>query len=261
MLEPFVPPHLNGPDFYLAAMGRSGSTMICNWLTLPPEQMVFVEPSFLAAQNTRLLRIQLANFGMAVSDWEWDLQDGSAAERFERIMAPRLRGRRWAWKEVLGSEHLAVIDQLAPPRVLISVRDILDVALSFFEKHRAQDNLHRFDDQWVVDYCERESAGLLALQRKLQARSIPHAVIRYEDFTRSEASRNDVCAFLGWQGGGAADMHLDQFDRSFEIERHGGDVSSRLRQPAQRHLGAAEQALAHSIAEKCSSYQSTFGYA
>ncbi len=261
MLKPFVPPHLNGPDFYIAAMGRSGSTMISNWLTLAPDRLVFIEPSILDIRNTRLLRIQLANFGMAVSDRDWDAEDDTAAGRFERIMVPRLRGKRWALKEVLGSEHQAIIDALAPSRILISVRNILDVALSFFEKHRTQDNLHRFDDQWVADYCGRESAGLLALQRELQARSIPYAVIRYEDFTCSEASRNDVCAFLGWQGGGATDMHLDQFDRSFEVERHGVKVSPRPRQPAQRHLGAAEQALAHSIAEKCSSYQSIFGYA
>jgi hypothetical protein len=261
MPKPFLPADFNAPDFYLAAMGRSGSTMVCNWLTLPPDQLVFVEPSFLDVRNTRLLRIQLTNFGMAPSAGEWDLQDPSATTRFERLMVPRLAGKRWGLKEVLCSEHRSVIDRLAPRRVLISVRNIFDVALSFFEKHRAQDNLHRFNDDWVSDYCLRESAGLLALQRRLRSQSVPFAVIRYEDFARSEAARKDLSAFLGWRGGGATDLHLDHFDRSFEVERHGGAVSPRLRGWAERNLGRAELNLAHSIEENCSEYQGAFGYA
>jgi hypothetical protein len=234
--------------------------MVCNWLTLAPEQLVFVEPSFLDVRNNRLLRIQLANFGMAPSDREWDEEDASAAARFRRLMAPRLTGRRWALKEVLCSEHNAAIDKLSPSRILISVRNIFEVAVSFFEKHRVQDNLHRFDDQWVADYCVRESRGLVALRRQLLGRSIPSSTVRYEDFTRSEAARHNVSGFLGWKGGGATDLHFDHFDRSFEVERHGEAVSSRLRTRAERNLGPDELALAHLIEERCTDYQREFGY-
>jgi len=261
MPEAFLPSGIDRPDFFLAAMGRSGSTMLCNWLTLPPDQLAFVEPSFLHARNTRLLRIQLANFGMGPSEAEWDQQDTSAAARFERLMAPRLAGRRWGLKEVLCSEHSSVIDRLVPRQVLISVRDILDVALSFFEKHRAQDNLHRFDDSWVNDYCLRETAGLVELQQQLQSQSVPYSIIRYEDFTQSEECRNQLSEFLGWRGGGATDMHLDHFDRSFEVDRHGAAISPRLRGRSERNLGKRELMLARSIAENCSEYQRTFGYA
>jgi hypothetical protein len=260
MPEAFLPPDVGRPGFYLAAMGRSGSTMVCNWLTRAPDQLVFVEPAFLDIRNTRLLRIQLANFGMASTDDEWGKEDSSAAARFRRLMAPRLAGRRWALKEVLCSEHGAAIDKLAPSRILISVRNIFDVALSFFEKHRAQDNLHRFDDQWVADYCVRESKGLVALRRQLSGRSIPSSIIRYEDFTRSEAARHNLSDFLGWKGGGATDSHFHQFNRSFEVARHGEAVSSRLRTRTERNLGADELALAHSIEERCTEYQREFGY-
>jgi hypothetical protein len=94
--------------------------------------MVFIEPSFLSRANTRLLRIQLADFGMPVTDEEWAAVDHSAADRFARLMGPRLRGRRWAVKEVLCSEHHAALDAFSPPRVVMSVRSIDDVALSFF---------------------------------------------------------------------------------------------------------------------------------
>ena len=260
MPESFLSPDLNRPDFYLAAMGRSGSTMMCNWLTIPPDQLVFIEPSFLDLPNTRLLRIQLTNFGMAVSDTEWNMPDRSAAERFERLISPRLAGKSWGLKEVLCSQHRPVIAQMAPGRVVISVRHILDVALSFFEKHRAQDNLHRFSDDWVADYCLRESAGLIELQQQLQSSSIPMTAIRYEDFTQSEQARRDLACFLGWNGGGNTDMHLDHFERWFEVDRHGKGVSSRLRERGERELDASQLALAHSIEEKCAEYQRAFGY-
>jgi hypothetical protein len=260
MPDPFLSPNLNRPDFYLAAMGRSGSTMMCNWLTIPPDQLVFIEPSFLDLPNARLLRIQLANFGMAASDEEWDAPDQSAVERFERLIAPRLASKSWALKEVLCSQHRPVIDRLAPCRVLISVRNIFDVALSFFEKHRDQDNLHRFSDGWVADYCLRESAGLVELQQQLRFSTIPTAVIRYEDFTQSEAARRDMTDFLGWDGGGATDMHLNHFDRAFEVERHGSGVSSRIRECGKRELHPSAVALAHSIEQKCAEYQRAFGY-
>ncbi len=260
MAEPFLPKGTDRPDFYIAAMGRSGSTMLCNWLTAAPDHLVFVEPSFLRLPNTRLLSIQLDHFGIGPSEQEWSFQDQSADARFERLMAGRLAGKRWGVKEVLSSEHGASLDRLTPRRVLISVRNIGDVALSFFEKHRLQCNLDRFDDQWVVEYCLREAAGLVAFRGELETKSIPFMVVRYEDFTRSESYRQEVAQFLGWRGGGATDAHLDRFDRAFEVERHGTGVSPRNRPVAERMLGERERALADKIGQQCSEYQRAFGY-
>lgn len=260
MAEPFLPPGTQRPDFYIAAMGRSGSTMIANWLTSSPRHLVFVEPSFLSLPNTRLLRIQLENLGLGPSDEEWDVEDGSAASRFARLMAPRLAGRRWAVKEVLCSEHVATLDQLCPRKVLITVRDMHDVALSFFEKHRLQGNLARFSDEWVAEYCTREAAGLIALRDELLRRSIPFEIVRYEEFTQSEETRHRVAAFVGWPGGGATDANLDRFDRSFEADRHGSQISSRNRQASERDMDGSLHILADSIKQQCGEYQRAFGY-
>ena len=40
---------------YLAATGRSGSTLVANWLTLPPDQVVLLEPELLAGLRHRSL--------------------------------------------------------------------------------------------------------------------------------------------------------------------------------------------------------------
>jgi hypothetical protein len=255
-----LPPGVGPPDFYVAAMGRSGSTMLCNWMCRPPGQLVFIEPFFLRPTNPRLLRIQLTDFGLAASDGEWAQRDEPGPDRFRRIMGPRLAGKQWAFKEVLAEEHSAAIAAFAPPRVLLTVRNLRDVALSFFEKHRIQTNLDRFDDAWVRDYCVRESEGMVRLLKRLLAEGIPHRIVRYEDFTRSEAERRAVAEFVGWEGGGRVDSHLDRFDRQFEVERHGAQISSRLRSAGERALGAAEHALAGDIAKQATEYQREFGY-
>ncbi len=261
MPDSFLGEGVSGPDFYIAAIGRSGSTLLSNWLTRPPDRLVFIEPFFLRTSNPRLLRIQLANFGLPVDDQDWSRGDTDAAQRFRRIMGPRLIGRRWAFKEVLCEEHFKILDAFAPPRVVITVRNIADVALSLFEKHRLQNNLDRFDDAWVSEYCLRESAGILEYQELLARRGIPFHVLRYEDLIRSDAARLGVADFVGWEGGGVIDSHLAQFDRGFEVERHGREVSGQARDRAERRLGARQLETADGIAERCSSYQSAFGYA
>jgi hypothetical protein len=260
MAERFLPDAVDPPDFYVAAIGRSGSTMLCNWLASPPERLVFNEPFFLRPQNSRLLRIQLEDFALAVTDEEWAERDESAAERFDRLMAPRLAGRRWALKEVLSEEHVRALDALIPARVLITVRDIADVALSFFEKHRTQGNLDRFSDDWVWRYCIKESAAIVDYRRLLKAQAIPHRIVRYEDVVSCEVERIAIAEFVGWPGGGPTAAHFTAFDRAFEVERHGRSISNRNRSAADRNLSFAEFRLSEEIAEQCNDYRNEFGY-
>lgn len=257
---PSVADALPRPDFYIAAIGRSGSTMLSNWLSRPPERIVFMEPFFLRAANSRLLQIQLANLGMQITEEEWATSDATPLDRFRRLMGPRLSGRRWAAKEVLCEEHEAMTRTFAPPRVLVSVRDIEDVALSFFEKHRLQDNLDRFGDDWVADYCRRETAGLLAYLAGLDEAGVPYRIVRYEDFTASEQERRALCEFVGWPGGGDVAANLDDFGRGFEVDHHGTQVASSGRPRETRSLAPEVVASAAMIAEACANYQRRFGF-
>lgn len=248
------------PDFYIAAMGRSGSTMIANWLTVPPDQLVLIEPFLFSLNNPRMLRIQLENLDLAASDEEWDFPDVTWQDRFRRLFVPRLSDVRWAFKEVLGLEHARVIDSFAPSRVVVTVRDIRDIAASFFEKHRIQNNLDRFSHDWVQDYCLRETRDITQLCRRLDQRGISWRAVRYEDFTASAGTRDELCRFLEWQGGGDVGRHLDRLDRGFETDRHGTTINSRRREWSDRVLGANERRLAEEIAAQCEEYQSFFGY-
>jgi hypothetical protein len=248
------------PDFYIAAIGRSGSTLLCNWLTRAPNQLVFNEPFFCRPENSRLLRIQLANFGMPAAADEWEQQDETAERRFERLMAWRLAAKRWAFKEVLCEEHWRARALFDPPKVLITVRNIVDVALSFFEKHRAQGNLARFSDQWVADYCVQETAEIVRFQERLRADGVAHMVVRYEDFVASSEVRRSIERFLGWSGGGDTAAHMQDYGREFELVEHGTSISGTIRAPGQRGLAAKNLARAGEIGERCNAYQLHFGY-
>ena len=152
-------------------------------------------------------------------------------------------------------------DVFSPPRVLVSVRNIRDVALSFFEKHRLQDNLDRFGDDWVAEYCTRESAGMVDYIASLESRGIPYRIVRYEDFLSSQDLRSQVEAFTGWPGGGDTSANLRDFDRGFEAERHGSGIADAASLPRERGLDASLTRAASEIAERCGKYQSRFGYA
>lgn len=151
-------------------------------------------------------------------------------------------------------------ETFAPPRVIVSVRNIVDVALSFFEKHRLQDNLGRFGDDWVVEYCLRESAGIVDYIAWLGSSEIPCLVVRYEDLVESAEMRSKVADFVGWPGGGDASANLEAFDRGFEAQRHGRTISSARSQEV-RNLSVSLQNLASEIGERCARYQARFGYA
>ena len=236
--------------------------MVCNWLSVPPDRLVFSEPFFLRPANSRLLRIQLDQWSMGVTDEEWEERPSEDARaRFERLLAPRLAGRRWGLKEVVAEEHRKVLDELKPAKLVICVRDIVDVALSFFEKHRAQNNLDRFSDEWVSAYCLRESRALARLREEAGADGLPTYVLRYEDFTISEGSRRELERFLGWPGGGNVAAGLAQFGRAFELERHGSSISNDARGRAEREVPAALRLEAELLGEQCAAYQKIFGYA
>jgi len=243
-------------DFYIAAMGRSGSTMLCNWLSTPPDHIVFNEPFFLRPMNSRLLRIQLRNLGLDPSDEEWARTDESPMDRFVRLMGSRLQGRRWAAKEVLCEEHSAMTAAFRPPRVIVTVRNVEHVALSFFEKHRIQQNMDRFSDDWVVDYCLRESAGLLDYVATLEVAGVPFHVARYEDFARSDEERSRIAAFVGWPGGGDPAANFEDFDRGFEARRH-ADLADAC---PTRSLPESCIRTARDLGERCSAYRARFGY-
>lgn len=233
------------PDLYIASMGRSGSTLIANWLSVPAlGQFVFVEPN-LTQGVSALLITQMERFGLETS-----VVGGHTLASFAAAMA----GKRWGIKEVKGELHRYVGDSIRPRRVVITVRDIEEVYLSLVEKHRVQGVEDRFDLAWSAGYCVRESAYLLEL-------SLAHPdyhVVRYHEFVESPAARERLTAATGFVGGGIVDLNFDLFNRSHESGIYQGRIAARNR--PYLTIRKDDARAAREVAARCAGYQEHFGY-
>ena len=234
------------PDLYIASMGRSGSTLVANWLSVPgQEQYIFVEPN-LTQGITPLLATQLERFGLAPS-----CSTDATLEEFHDLM----QGRRWGVKEVKGILHDHIGSMLQPRRVVVTVRDIAEVYLSLVEKHRIQGVDVRFDTEWSRLYCLREAGYLLDLCRNRP----DYHVIRYRDFVHSEDSRRALLEYTGFCGGGVVDFNFDLYNRSYETGYFNGRIAPRTRD--YRTITARDLHAAREVAGMCVEYQAHFGYA
>jgi len=248
------------PDIYIAAIGRSGSTMLCNILTREPDQIMFIEPKFHTPPYRNILKPQLAQYGMEFDESKMAaVQDLPPDQVLETLLGAHLRPIKWGFKEVQCSEHRRVVDLFAPTNILVNVRHIFNIALSFFEKHRRQDNQDRFPASWVRDYCLRETQGLVGFCQDLAQQRIAYRVVRYEDFMTDPQERKALGDHLGWHYGESPDRFLTNLDRGFEVRRH---AAGRFRETslADRGSSALEIRYACEIEELCAQYQAFFGY-
>ncbi len=234
--------------------------MLCNILTHAPEQIIFIEPKFHTPPYRTLLAPQLAQYGFKISDSAKKQSKGMVPlKRLDHLLGLQLRQIKWGFKEVQCSEHQRVLEVFAPKHIVINVRHIFNVALSFMEKHRRQSNEDRFPPAWVQDYCLRESRGLVQFCETLAAGGQSHTIVRYEDFTQDPHCRTGLAKTLGWRFGENANLFLEGFNRGFEAHRH---QNRPFREPtlAERGLPRDLVQKAQDIEALCAEYQRFFGY-
>lgn len=234
--------------------------MLCNTLTHAPEQIIFIEPKFHTPPYRTLLAPQLAQYGFKISDSTEKQSEGLAPlKRLAHLLGPQLRQIKWGFKEVQCSEHQRVLEVFAPKHILINVRHIFNVALSFMEKHRRQGNEARFSPAWVQAYCVRESRGLVEFCVALAERGQSYTIVRYEDFTQDPHYRAGLEKTLGWRFGENANPFLEEFNRGFEAHRHQGRP---FREPTLAERGLSKDLVqkAQEIEALCAEYQRFFGY-
>ncbi len=211
-------------DFYIAALGRSGSTALANFLTTPPDHVVFHEPGLSRTAPTRLFHLQLQDWGIAQE------------QAFDR---------HWAAKETQVSMHRAMVERFRPAKVILGVRRVRDAALSLLEKHRRQGLLARYDDRWTADYLWEETKGMVAFAEEMGRAGVPTLVVRYEEF--GETMLRGVADWVGWPGGGDMARGFERFDRAFEMDRG-----------RSRDLPAELVSLADRVAAECGAFERAF---
>ncbi|GJD76782.1 hypothetical protein [Methylobacterium goesingense] len=227
-------------DIYIAAIGRSGSTALANMMTFLPEQNVLVEPT-------------AHTFGFN----EWDIiknpQDESKFLKY--YLSLTNTSNKIGIKEVIPKSHKAIINILHPRIILILVRNIEDVYLSFTEKHIKQNSVSIFPSEWVEEYCIKSSEELLNIHKSYDN----VVIIRFEDFFWSIHERKRFIAKTGWNLEGSPFKNFTNYDRLYEVERNVFPRDKSL-SPLERNIENIEQEKSKIIGTKCLTYQSFFGY-
>jgi hypothetical protein len=248
------------PDFYIAAMGRSGSTLIANWLTHPGRQTLFCEPNFFTRNVSAKLISQCKDLKVQISQTDKTETDIALDRWLDNRFGDQFDGQKWGFKEVLCDLHERCLNELEPHFILVTVRNIRDIYLSFIEKHQIQRNENRFPPQWSYDYCRHESEQMVKFVHQLDDSGHKYIIVRYEDFITQPHKRAEVEETTGWQGGGDLTRHLSLFDRHFEARQHEGNLTSDIRKNVTRKLDKEYHVQADQLVTSCHAYQSRFGF-
>ena len=147
------------------------------------------------------------------------------------LIEPRLHRRRGRWPPRKGGDrvgikevnHLAIEAALTlrPNHVLVLVRNPMHAILSHNEA-KYQQGLRKWKsmDSQMVGI---EATGEVLMRLVDEG----HPFVRYEDWTSNLASLRSVLLPWGWQLESSPDFSAICPNRTYEVERHGGGVTSR----------------------------------
>jgi len=248
------------PDVYIAALGRSGSTMLANLLTIPPHRWVMTEPRFANGSTGTNAVHQAQAFGFQMRAGEWQQLSGeSPTERIQRFFTPRLAGlERWGLKEVRHDLIEPTYEFLSPHRVVVLVRNIRDAATSLVEKAE-RDGPDRYGDDWLRTYLTKTPAALLNLVGRLA--DAEYRAIRYEDLVSDPLTRASLSDWLDWPLDGDPSRNLDTiFPRENEVALHGPEVTTKSVEKRKAATGGRAAEIAAWAVDVNGEFQRRFGY-
>lgn len=236
-------------------MMRSGTTLLCDKLTVPGRGIVLLEPNMHLESRPDHVRRQLESFGIVIPEAEW--QSG-AAQGFQHFFNTRIvpelnRLEYWGAKMVNFSRWQEFLQQYPAEHLLLCVRDIRDVVLSALDLAPKLDAF--VTNEWIERRALETAAGLV----EMSARS--HRLLRYEDFCQNPEVISALAGQLGLPHPGDSRMGLEAVPhRLYEAEKHGGGVSTKsVGRFASEPEGPARQ-LAERVWKQCADYCRAFCY-
>lgn len=241
-------------DVYVAAMGRSGSTVLCDLMS-HSMHVCLIEPRFDFGVFDQHIRTQILNAGVVIAEDSWgepgSRDNAGLRDRYRRGFVPSLcQMVRWGAKEVRPELHEPTIDTINAKRIVVLVRDARDVMCSYYEKIVHGGGDHEGSVNYVSGYLPKAAETLALLASR------PNAIVaRYEDFTKSASDLRSLERRMDWPLIGKPNASFSSIARAAEAERHKGAVT-----PAQAYDRESSLDFMASTLEQCATYQRTFGY-
>ncbi len=213
---------------FLFALPRSGSTLLCDLLTVPGSSVILHEPMVLRnfgdARQHRIIST-LRGLGIEVDDSEHQFARGTPARPwFDQHVLPKFQDYEfWGLKEVYLTDAELLIAAYQPDQILLLWRDPRDVAISFLELMNRSlmsyaDRTTLKDEAWAME-CLTVSAEVLSAIAAAQ----PHLLLRYEDLMQCTEHRQELLDYLDLPEFGNQRFALVDDGggvRASEIERH-----------------------------------------
>ena len=248
-------------------MMRSGTTLLCDLLSVPGRSLVFNEPMmFDSWRDGRAQEVQAVAkaFGLSVPETlPRKRQFGTMANYFEKVLEPQLQSLEfWGFKEVFFHNWRHVLKRYQPEKLVLCVRDIRDITLSALDlivnsglAFTGQRRLR--DEAWLV--------GRLCfdVHQILQLRSYHHFLVRYEDLVDRKESSAALAAYAGLPQ--LADHALNRSittggSRKREVTKHGQGISSRAVARFEQEAGVQARAIAEHVLRLLPAYSRAFGF-
>lgn len=188
------------PFLYVAAVRRTGSTMMAELLSDPPACFVFREPRLplgrLLLGKTGDPKATLARCGLdvgSVSRSMAELPPDEAVERF-RAFWEESAGRigQLGVKEIMHEGWERVSRAFPAMKVVITVRDPRDIFLSMWHK---RERLERRGRRWMEPEVLAEDVNRESRHLEEIASRHEHRVVRYEEFCRDPGAIDAVRRF------------------------------------------------------------------
>lgn len=256
--RPAGPNSLPGATVYIAALPRSGSTMLANLLSVPPDRWVLVEPGLHSDRQSPALSHQINRFLAASRNTDEGASSVDVSSSRRRLLnylsnlLPKLSA--WGTKEV-GTEHGEAIAFTRPHKKILMVRNPRDALLSLLEKHSQPGRSWEPAEQMM--YLAECCTSLVALARDAGSDT---RICRYEDFVTSLAERRALSNWLCWPLEGDVSRNLDLYRREYEAVLHHGVISANSVGRFDREANKFRADVAERFGAMFEDFNKVFGY-
>jgi len=257
------------PSMDVAIMGlpRCGTTLLSDLLSVPGRSVIISEPNIHGSNWSvpTIQRIQalLINAGLDVPAKAPRREEvGNFANYFSSTLYPEIAKLDfWGVKYVDLVAWWVLFEHYPPQHVLLSVRDLRDVAISSLDRIARlnlafSDRTHMRDEAWMTASLGHNIYELMRLRERADR------VVRYEDFTASETLRAEIADLMGMGSlsEGRANIDAARRRRGWELAKHGDAITTTS---VARHLAEPPgpvRAMVERIWRLYPEYSDAFGY-
>jgi hypothetical protein len=222
----------------VAGVPKSGTSMLCNAMTVAGRTVVLYEPIH-GAFRAKRLRTQVASLGY----------------HGRNVLRWASEHEKWGVKEVLADAIRKAVEW-GPEHVVLLVRDIRHVALSTYETNQRL--------PWDLEYRRTRliatAGAIMELRRTLPDDRL--TVCHYEEFVSKPEYREAFKQRVGWPtlDGDVARGLATWLERPHEADRHGGRITTNSVDYRRSSDEPAAHQFAREVGSACAAFNQLFGY-